>query len=115
VITLPNDVLFDVDRAELKPGALHELSRVAELLQRDPHRNVRVEGHADSTGSQLHNLDLSKLRAEVIGNVLIEDGASPSRVTTEGFGDSMPIASNDTAAGRQQNRRVEIVVQAPNR
>ena len=112
VITLPNDVLFDVDRAELKPGALHELSRVAELLQRDPHRNVRVEGHADSTGSQLHNLDLSKLRAESVGNALIEDGVSPSRVTTEGYGDSMPIAGNDTAAGRQQNRRVEIIVQS---
>jgi outer membrane protein OmpA-like peptidoglycan-associated protein len=115
VITVPNDVLFDVDRAELKPGALAELQRVAEVLKRDPERNVRVEGHADSTGSEAHNLELSKLRADSVGNALILDGVAPARVTTQGFGDAMPVAGNETAAGRQQNRRVEIVVQEPGR
>jgi len=111
VITLPNDVLFDVDRSELKPGAVTELARVAAVLKREPDRNVRVEGHADNTGSEAHNLELSKVRAEVVGSALIQDGVPASRVSTEGFGDSMPVAGNETSAGRQQNRRVEIVVQ----
>jgi outer membrane protein OmpA-like peptidoglycan-associated protein len=113
VITLDTDVLFDVDRSELKPGAMSELQRLADALNTDPNRKVRIEGHADSTGSEAHNLDLSKRRADAVGSALIQDGVDPSRITTQGFGASMPVATNDTQAGRQQNRRVEIIVQQP--
>jgi outer membrane protein OmpA-like peptidoglycan-associated protein len=113
VITLDTDVLFDVDRSELKPGAMVELQRIADALNTDPSRKLRIEGHADSTGSEAHNLDLSKRRADAVGSALIQDGVAPSRITTQGFGASMPVATNDTQAGRQQNRRVEIIVQQP--
>ncbi len=113
VITLNTDVLFDVDRAELKPGAMSEIQRLADALNTDPERMVRIEGHADSTGSEAHNLDLSKRRADAVANALIQDGVAAPRISTAGFGASMPVATNDTQAGRQQNRRVEIVVQQP--
>jgi outer membrane protein OmpA-like peptidoglycan-associated protein len=113
VITLNNDVLFDVDRAELKPGAMSEIHQLAQALNTDPERKVRVEGHADSTGSDAYNLDLSKRRADAVAAALISDGVDPSRVTAQGFGESMPVATNANEAGRQQNRRVEIVVQQP--
>ena len=113
VITLDTDVLFDVDRSELKPGAMTELQRLADALNSDPTRKLRIEGHADSTGSEAHNLDLSKRRADAVGSALIQDGVAPNRITTQGFGASMPVATNDTQAGRQQNRRVEIIVQQP--
>lgn len=113
VITLNTDLMFDVDRSELKPGAMSEIQRIAEALNSAPNRLVRIEGHADSTGSEAHNLDLSKRRADAVAAALIADGVSASRITSQGFGDSMPVATNDTQAGRQQNRRVEIIVQQP--
>ena len=113
VITLQNDVLFDVDRSDLKPGAMTELSRLASVLNEDPARKVRVEGHADSMGSDSYNLDLSRRRAEAVANALIQDGVDPTRVSSQGLGESQPVATNDTAAGRQQNRRVEVVVLEP--
>ena len=115
VITFPNDVLFDTDRSDLKPGAMTELQRLASVLSHEPDRRVRVEGHADTTGSQSHNLALSKQRAEAVADALIQDGVAPSRVTSEGFGDEEPIATNATPEGRQQNRRVEVVVMQPGR
>jgi outer membrane protein OmpA-like peptidoglycan-associated protein len=111
VITFNTDVLFDVDRAELKPGAMSEIQRLADALNTDPERMVRIEGHADSTGAEAHNLELSKRRADAVANTLIHDGVMASRISTAGFGASMPVATNDTQAGRQQNRRAEIVVQ----
>ena len=109
VLTL-GDVLFDVDRAELKPGAELHLARLAEFLQQHPERNVLIEGHTDSTGSVEYNLGLSRSRADAVRSYLVGRGVAPTRVATEGYGLSRPIASNDTVAGRQQNRRVEIVV-----
>jgi outer membrane protein OmpA-like peptidoglycan-associated protein len=109
VLTL-GDVLFDVDRAELKPGAELHLSRLVEFLQQHPERNVLIEGHTDSTGSVEYNLSLSRRRAEAVRSFLVGRGVSPTRVATEGYGLARPIASNDSVAGRQQNRRVEIVV-----
>jgi outer membrane protein OmpA-like peptidoglycan-associated protein len=113
VITLQNDVLFDVDRSDIKPGAMSELQRVASVLNQEPGRRVRVEGHADSTGNDAHNLELSQRRAHSVASALIQDGVAPSRVSSEGFGESEPVASNATPEGRQQNRRVEVVVMQP--
>jgi len=113
VITLQNDVLFDVDRSDLKPGAMTELQRLASVLNREPQRRVQVEGHADSTGDETHNLDLSRRRAEAVASALIQDGVEPVRVTAQGLGEAQPVATNATPEGRQQNRRVEVVVLEP--
>jgi outer membrane protein OmpA-like peptidoglycan-associated protein len=113
VITLPNDVLFDVDRSDVKPGASTELERVATVINEEPGRRVLVEGHADSTGPDSYNLELSRRRAESVARALVDDGVSPSRVISEGLGETQPIATNDTPEGRQQNRRVEVVVLQP--
>lgn len=109
VLTL-GDVLFDVDRSELKPGAVSDLKRLGELLANEPDRAVLIEGHTDSTGSAEHNDQLSQQRADAVASVLMREGISPSRLKTRGFGATSPLATNATSAGRQQNRRVEIVV-----
>lgn len=105
-----DDVLFAVDEAALQPGALPDLARVAEFLRANPERTVLVEGHTDSTGAAAYNLQLSEARASAVESVLIREGVPPERIRTRGLGQSVPIASNDNAAGRQQNRRVEIVI-----
>jgi outer membrane protein OmpA-like peptidoglycan-associated protein len=105
-----DDVLFAVDEAALQPGALPDLSRIAEFLRENPERSVLVEGHTDSTGSADYNLRLSEARAASVESVLIRNGVSPDRIRTRGLGQSVPVASNQNAAGRQQNRRVEIVI-----
>ena len=109
VVTV-SDVFFDVDRADLKPGALGPLSVLAAFLSEHPERVVEVEGHTDSTGTPAYNMDLSRARAEAVRTALIRDGVDPSRIEARGFGETAPIASNRTAAGRLQNRRVEIIV-----
>jgi len=109
VLTL-GDVLFDVDRAELKSGAMADLQRLADLLKTDPERSVLIEGHTDSTGPAQHNDELSRQRADAVASVMIRDGVDPARIKTLGFGAAAPLATNATEAGRQQNRRVEIVV-----
>lgn len=110
VLTLPEAIFFDVDQADLKPGGKRELSRIAEVLEDFPDRVVMVEGHADSTGGSDYNLNLSVRRAAAVQNYLARHGVSPSRLIARGYGESLPVASNDTAAGRQQNRRVELVI-----
>jgi outer membrane protein OmpA-like peptidoglycan-associated protein len=104
------DVLFEVNAATLKPGAMRHLYQLAEFLKQNPARNVLIEGHTDSTGSESHNLELSQRRAEAVADFLTNNGVSPARVTTRGYGEAYPIASNDSTAGRQQNRRVDMVV-----
>jgi outer membrane protein OmpA-like peptidoglycan-associated protein len=112
VVTV-DDVLFEVDRSELKPGAQAELARVADFLRANPDREILIEGHADSTGTSTYNMDLSQARADAVSSVLARNGVEPSRIQTRGFGETRPIAPNETAAGRQQNRRVDIVVLNP--
>lgn len=109
VVTL-GDVLFDVDRSSLKPAAVRDLDRLAELLTAEPRRAVLIEGHTDSTGTAKHNDDLSQQRADAVSSVLMRQGILASRITTRGFGASSPLATNATSEGRQQNRRVEIVL-----
>jgi OmpA-OmpF porin, OOP family len=110
VVTLGDEILFDVDRAELKPGGMQQLTRVAEFLRQNPDRNVLIEGHTDSTAPDSYNLALSQRRANAVEDFLITQGVDPTRILATGYGEQLPIASNDTAAGRQANRRVEIVV-----
>lgn len=105
-----SDILFEVNKAELKPGAMRNLYQLAEFARQNPTRNMLIEGHTDSTGAESYNLDLSQRRADAVGNFLIDHGVSPERITTRGYGQAYPIAPNDTATGRQQNRRVEVVV-----
>ena len=105
-----SDVLFDTGSATLKPGAREKLARVAGILSAHPDLHIEIEGHTDSVGSDDYNLGLSQRRAASVQTYLLQQKISPSAVDTEGFGESRPVATNDTAAGRQQNRRVEIVV-----
>jgi outer membrane protein OmpA-like peptidoglycan-associated protein len=110
VVTL-GDVLFEIDRAELKPGAARTLDQLAGALNDDRRSTISIEGHTDSTGNPQHNVDLSLHRAESVKSYLVQRGVDPARITTQGMGQDYPVASNATEAGRQQNRRVEVVVQ----
>jgi outer membrane protein OmpA-like peptidoglycan-associated protein len=110
VVTLSDEILFDVDEAELKPGGMQRLARVAEFLRQNPDRNVLIEGHTDSTAPDDYNLTLSQRRANAVEDFLIAQGVDPTRISATGYGERQPIATNDTVAGRQANRRVEIVV-----
>jgi OOP family OmpA-OmpF porin len=109
VITL-EDVLFEVNGAELQPGAQTELLRLAEYLKRNPDRKILIEGHTDNTGNSEYNLQLSQLRARSVESFLLGNGVPADRVRAIGYGETRPEAPNDTAGGRQQNRRVEIVI-----
>ncbi len=113
-VTFKSDVLFDTDSAALKAGAHSEISRVARVLNEYPQTSIVVVGHTDSTGSEEHNQALSERRAQSVKNALIDQGVSASRVTTVGYGETQPIASNYTPEGRQMNRRVVVTI-APQR
>jgi outer membrane protein OmpA-like peptidoglycan-associated protein len=109
VISL-SDILFDVNRATLKAGAEANVRRIAGILQQYPDRQIAVEGHTDATGSDSYNQTLSEERAAAVRTALIAGGVPEGQITSTGFGKTQPVATNDTPAGRQQNRRVEIVV-----
>lgn len=109
VITL-GDVLFDTNKSDLKTGANRSLKKLADFLKKYPDRQAEIEGYTDSTGNPEHNKDLSERRANAVRASLLRMGIGPDRLTTRGFGPESPVASNDTSAGRQMNRRVEIIV-----
>jgi len=109
VLTL-GDVLFEVNRAELKAGAMTTVDRLAAFMRDYPERRVLIEGHTDSQGSDEYNLQLSERRAAAVRDALLGRGTDSTRVAIRGRGESYPVATNDSAAGRQQNRRVEIVI-----
>ena len=109
VLTL-TDVVFALDQAQLKSGAERGLSKLADFLKSNPDRNVLVEGFTDSTGSDAYNQELSEERARSVAQALEAEGISPARITTRGLGERYPLAPNNTEAGRQQNRRVEITI-----
>lgn len=108
VLTL-GDVLFDTDKATVRPGAQAQLRRVADFLADQPDYRLIVEGHTDSRGSDAYNQQLSERRAEAVRNQIVSVGIDPSRVRAVGLGEGYPVASNGNAAGQQQNRRVEII------
>jgi OmpA-OmpF porin, OOP family len=112
VLTL-GDVLFDTGKSTLKPGAVGTVDRLAEFLRKSPDRAVTIEGHTDSVGTDEYNLALSDARANSVKAALISRGVPPTQVIAMGKGEGMPVASNDNSAGRQQNRRVEIIIANP--
>jgi outer membrane protein OmpA-like peptidoglycan-associated protein len=105
-----SDVLFDTGKATLKPGARERLARVAGILLSHPDLHIQVEGHTDDVGAADYNQQLSVRRAEAVRAYLVQNSIPPTAVGTTGFGESQPVATNGTASGRQQNRRVELVV-----
>ena len=109
VLTL-GDVLFDTAQSTLKPGAVTTIDRLAQFMGDYPERSVRIEGHTDSAGSDATNQALSEQRAMAVRDALVSRGIDAARIQTVGYGEARPIASNDSAGGRQQNRRIEIVV-----
>ncbi len=105
-----SDVLFDTARYTLKPGAREKLAKVSGIILGHPGLKIQVEGHTDSVGGDEYNMKLSENRAGAVRDFLVAQGVSASAVSSQGFGKTMPVADNSTAAGRQQNRRVELVV-----
>jgi outer membrane protein OmpA-like peptidoglycan-associated protein len=105
-----SDVLFDTARFTLKPGAREKLAKVSGIILGHPGLKIAVEGHTDSVGGDDYNMKLSENRAGAVRDFLVAQGVPASGVTSQGFGKTMPVADNATAAGRQQNRRVELVV-----
>ncbi len=109
VLTL-GDVLFDLNQADLKSSAERTIQRLASFMNEYPDRRIRVEGYTDSTGSEDYNQSLSERRAMSVRSALANNGISSNRIDVVGYGEAYPKASNDDSSGRQQNRRVEIVI-----
>ncbi|MBN2733197.1 MAG: DUF4398 and OmpA-like domain-containing protein [Balneolaceae bacterium] len=109
VLTL-GDVLFDVDEATLKPGGQRAVTELTGFLREYPERSVLIEGHTDNTGSDSYNQGLSEDRANTVRQALIANGIAPERIRSVGLGEQYPVASNNTSGGRQQNRRVEVII-----
>jgi outer membrane protein OmpA-like peptidoglycan-associated protein len=105
-----SDVLFDTAKFSLRPEAREKLAKVAGIVSGHPGLRLDVEGHTDNVGSDNYNQQLSEQRGSAVRDYLTAQGMQQGSVTTKGFGKSQPIATNDTAAGRQQNRRVELVI-----
>lgn len=110
ILTLPEGILFDIDSAAIRAGLQGDLRALAFNLNQYPDTRVVVEGHTDNTGSASYNQDLSTRRAQAVSGVLLEGGVAPSRVQAIGRGESAPIATNLTPEGRQQNRRVQVII-----
>jgi len=105
-----SDVLFDTGKYMLRPGAREKLSKIAGIVISHPGLKLEVEGHTDSVGSEEYNQQLSENRAGAVRDYLVQQGVKSDTITARGFGESQPVASNANAAGKQQNRRVELVV-----
>jgi len=110
VLTLKNELLFDTGGSTLKPGGQRALDNLVQFLEKHPDRSIAIEGFTDSTGSKEQNQALSEKRAWAVKAALVARGIASNRIDARGYGPSFPIAGNDTPAGRQLNRRVEIVI-----
>jgi outer membrane protein OmpA-like peptidoglycan-associated protein len=108
------DVLFDYNRAELKPNGLTNVNSLAQFLQQNPDRKVIVEGYTDSTGSASYNQSLSERRADSVRMALVRMGVDPARIVAQGYGKEYPVADNTSNSGRAQNRRVEVTISNDN-
>ncbi len=109
-LIMPSDVTFAVNQSDIKPGFYQTLNAVAEVFDEFDKTYITVAGHADSTGPEQYNMQLSQQRALSVTNYLAAQGVSPSRLSSVGFGESRPIADNGTPAGQAANRRVEITI-----
>ncbi len=110
LIVSMSDVLFDTGKFSLKPGAREKLAKVAGILLAYPGLNIEVGGYTDNVGGDAMNQTLSENRADSVRDYLVQEGVSTNSVSAKGFGNTLPVASNDNSAGRQQNRRVELLV-----
>jgi len=110
VLTL-GDVLFASGRAELKVGATDNLDKLIAFLNSYPNRSVMIEGHTDNQGSDDYNMGLSERRADSVKSYLMEQGISSQRLVASGKGEAQPLADNESESGRQQNRRVEVIIE----
>jgi outer membrane protein OmpA-like peptidoglycan-associated protein len=110
IVLTVGDVLFASGKADIAPGAQRHIDKLAEFLNKNPNRNLLIEGHTDNTGGEDLNIKLSQQRAEAVRDLLVSRGVSPQRITTRGYGPKYPLVSNDSAAGRQQNRRIDVLV-----
>ncbi|OYT99251.1 MAG: flagellar motor protein MotB [Burkholderiales bacterium PBB1] len=108
VVTL-GDVLFDTGKSTLQPGAQHSVAQLVQVLVRHPERRVLIEGYTDSVGSESMNMQLSQRRAETFQRELMNGGIAADRIEVRAWGEANPVADNDSAAGRQRNRRVEVL------
>ncbi|HUP44868.1 MAG TPA: OmpA family protein [Thermoanaerobaculia bacterium] len=111
-VTVRNEILFDYDSTTLRSASRSAIQEMADVFQNYPNTTIIVEGHADSTGSHAYNQRLSERRADSVANYLQNLGVRGSRIDAVGFGETQPRASNNTASGRQLNRRVEINIRA---
>ncbi|MGQ0700901.1 MAG: OmpA family protein [Panacagrimonas sp.] len=109
VVTL-GDVLFATGKSDLKGGVTSNLGKLAAFLTKYPDRTVLIEGHTDDVGSDDSNMSLSERRARSVMTYLIEQGVAANRLAASGMGESAPVSGNDTSTGRQQNRRVEVII-----
>lgn len=109
VVTI-GDVLFETDRAQLRAGGMRNVEKLVAFLNQYPQRKALVEGFTDSTGSESYNMELSSRRADAVRAALVDMGVVRNRIATQGYGESYPVAGNDSSGGRQLNRRVEIVL-----
>ena len=103
-------VLFGYNKTTPKSNSYGTLDHVAYILKKNSNTSCLIEGHTDSTGQEAYNLDLSKKRANTVKNYLEGKGVAPSRLRVRGLGDTKPVATNETAKGRQENRRVELSI-----
>ena len=110
LISNMGDVLFQTGKYELKPEARERLAKVSGILLAYPTLKVAIEGHTDSVGTDEYNQRLSEQRAEAVRDYFVQQAVSADSVTAKGFGKTQPVAANDTAEGRQRNRRVELVL-----
>lgn len=110
VITLGSDLLFDVGRAILKPGGRRAIDNLARIMRGDPERTIVIEGFTDDRGAEETNRRLSERRAQAVRSALVQRGVAASRIVARGLGEAYPVASNANPAGRQLNRRVEILI-----
>jgi outer membrane protein OmpA-like peptidoglycan-associated protein len=109
-ITFDSGILFDIDKSDLRPVSKTNLADLAKILNKYPDTNILIEGHTDSTGTEDHNMILSRERAQSVAFYLASLGVNSGRFSTAGYGETQPIAMNDTPEGRQKNRRVDIAV-----
>jgi outer membrane protein OmpA-like peptidoglycan-associated protein len=108
-----SSIIFDLDSATMKPGAERSMEVLIDFLKANPHRTIVIEGHTDSLGTAAYNQQLSEERAQAVKQLLEQNGIDANRITARGMGEEYPVASNQAMAGRQQNRRVEIVISSP--
>lgn len=112
LVTFESGIRFDVNEADLRPAAEDNIEELTQVLKRYDDTDVLVVGHTDATGSHEHNMELSTRRAMAVAEYATSHGLDADRITIEGQGETAPVAENDTAEGRQQNRRVEIAIYA---